>query len=271
MTTNELSKSTVQLPDTIEDLTRFALIGREKLIAVRAEIRAIEKVGLAKEVHEQKLREAQEIAEAVLDAEQRMGELLKAIPKQTANQYTSANSTRTEKAKSDITSDLGITKDQVSQFQRLADNPSIVNRAKQEARDRGEVISRTAVLRQIAAETAQKPANKPKSDVVEAKLRHDAIKQADIVSMDEIRQDRTDRRTIAFEFYRDLLNVTHKAITAAIWNSPDDIDDLMEIIPDDRWPHFCEQIEKTVYLLNRIKVRRAEWKEKVSTRMRRKQ
>lgn len=39
-----------KLPSTIEDLSRFVLIGREKLVAVRAEIRAINKVGLAQAV-----------------------------------------------------------------------------------------------------------------------------------------------------------------------------------------------------------------------------
>ena len=65
-----------QLPDTLEDLSKFALIGREKLVAVRAEIRAIEKVGLAEEVRRQKLEEAQAISEAVLDAEVKIGELM---------------------------------------------------------------------------------------------------------------------------------------------------------------------------------------------------
>ena len=32
------------LPNTIEDLARFVLVGREKLIAVRAEIRVINKL-----------------------------------------------------------------------------------------------------------------------------------------------------------------------------------------------------------------------------------
>ena len=74
---NELTTAEKQLPDNLEDLAEFTLIGREKLNAVRAEIRAIEKVGLAKEVHEQKLAEAQDIAEAVLDAEVKIGELTK--------------------------------------------------------------------------------------------------------------------------------------------------------------------------------------------------
>ncbi|MBR0250798.1 MAG: hypothetical protein IJQ77_06920 [Synergistaceae bacterium] len=81
-----------ELPATIEDLSRFVLVGREKLVAVRAEIRAIDKVGLAKSVREQKLQEAQLISEAVLDAEVRIGQLMQNIPKESGgnhgNQYT---------------------------------------------------------------------------------------------------------------------------------------------------------------------------------------
>ncbi len=69
-----------EMPDTIEDLSKFVLIGREKLVAVRAEIRAIEKVGLAKSVRKQKLEEAQAISEAVLDAEVRIGQLMRELP-----------------------------------------------------------------------------------------------------------------------------------------------------------------------------------------------
>lgn len=69
------------LPNTIEDLAKFVLIGREKLTAVRAEIRAIDKVQLAQEVREQKKEEAQMLAEALLDAEVKIGDLLKQIPK----------------------------------------------------------------------------------------------------------------------------------------------------------------------------------------------
>lgn len=69
------------LPDKIEDLAKFVLVGREKLTSVRAEIRAIDKVQLAQEVREQKKEEAQMLAEALLDAEVKIGDLLKQIPK----------------------------------------------------------------------------------------------------------------------------------------------------------------------------------------------
>lgn len=69
------------LPNTIEDLAKFVLVGREKLTAVRANIRAIDKLQLAEDVREQKKEEAQMLAEALLDAEVRIGDLLKQIPK----------------------------------------------------------------------------------------------------------------------------------------------------------------------------------------------
>ena len=78
---NDLATTQVNLPDTLEDLSKFVLVGREKLTAVRANIRAIDKVGLAKEVYQQKQEEAQMLGEAVLDAETKMGDLLKQLPK----------------------------------------------------------------------------------------------------------------------------------------------------------------------------------------------
>lgn len=69
------------LPVTLDDLSKFVLIGNDKLQIVRAEISAIKKLGLAKEVHEQKLREGQDIAEMVTLAKMRMGALLNELPK----------------------------------------------------------------------------------------------------------------------------------------------------------------------------------------------
>ena len=50
----EIQNTQSNLPVTIEDLSKFVLVGREKLVAVKAEIRAIDKVGLATEVRNQK-------------------------------------------------------------------------------------------------------------------------------------------------------------------------------------------------------------------------
>lgn len=148
----ELTTVKKQLPDTLPELSKFVLVGREKLTAVRAEIRAIKKVGLAKEVREQKLKEAQEIAELVTVAEMQIGAMLKEIPKANANQYKSATSTQNEKAKTETVAELGFSKDQVSQFQRMAEHEDIVEQAIANARENDDVVSRSAVLKAIKEE-----------------------------------------------------------------------------------------------------------------------
>jgi hypothetical protein len=60
------------------------------------------KLGLAKEVREQKKEEAQALAEILIDAETKIGELLKDIPKAKENQHTKkmqSNSTVTLQTK----------------------------------------------------------------------------------------------------------------------------------------------------------------------------
>lgn len=149
---NELTQTSRQLPDTLPELSKFVLIGRERLEAVKASIRAIDKVGLAKEVHEQKLAEAQELAEAVTDAEVRMGQLLRAVPKATPNNnpfHENRTHTNFVKPKSTVIKEIGISKDQSSAFESMASHPEAVERAKQEARDNGQVLSRNAVLQEI--------------------------------------------------------------------------------------------------------------------------
>lgn len=149
---NDLSIVQNLLPDNIEDLSKFVLIGRDKLQAVRAEISAIQKLGLAKEVYEQKKAEAQEIAETVTLAEMRTGELLRQIPKAGQNQYTKMqNDTGVEKQKpkSETIKELGFTQKQAERMQTLAENPEIVKQAIQEARENDDVVSRAFVLGKI--------------------------------------------------------------------------------------------------------------------------
>ena len=148
---NELAIPNKQLPDTLPDLAAFVLVGREKLTAVRAEIRAIDRVQLAKEVRQQKQDEARMLSEALLDAEKRIGELTKAIPKGTnggANQYGAkpTSLSNKQKSKTEVITDLGFTPKQVERFEILADNPDIVEQVKQEARENDDIPTRTRVI-----------------------------------------------------------------------------------------------------------------------------
>lgn len=192
---NEITKQTIQLPDTLEDLARFTLIGRERLTAVRAEIRAIEKVGLAKEVHEQKLAEAQEIAEAVLDAEVKIGELTRQMEK-AKNQYD-AKDTAVHSTKAAQLEQIGISEKQKQRYETLAAHPEVVEQAKTDARENGEVVTRADVLNRIAPPKTHKENMR---DIKErAKEEHQAFTESTIVSMEDVKNDKDNVELLALD------------------------------------------------------------------------
>ena len=149
---NSIAVSSNNLPGTLEDLSKFVLVGREQLVAVRAAIRAIDKVGVAQEVRKQKLKEGQEIAEAVLDAEVRIGELMREVPKQNTHNRAAVRPNTDVKSKTEVISDMGFTPMQVSRFETLAAHPEAVERAKAEARENQEMVTRSSVLEKVASE-----------------------------------------------------------------------------------------------------------------------
>lgn len=89
----------------------------------------------------------------MLDAETRIGEILRQIPKDNSfkgNQYVSqSNSSVTlAKPKEQVIKEMGFTKMQVSRFETLAENKDIVEKVKQEAVENDDLPTRTEVLRQ---------------------------------------------------------------------------------------------------------------------------
>lgn len=165
---NEITTNKTQLPTTIDELSKFALIGREKLVAVRAEIRAIEKVGLAEEVRKQKMAEAQEIAEAVLDAETKLGELMAKVPKKQG--FASAirdSGVANVETKTEIIEKAGFTPKQVQRFETLAKNPDIVEQAKAEARENDDIVSRSLVLNMVKSKKKEEQLEQAKQHIME--------------------------------------------------------------------------------------------------------
>ena len=157
---NEIEIYSENLPDNIQDISKFVLIGREKLASVRAEIRAIDKLQIAEKVRNQKKEEAQLLAEALLDAEVKLGELFQALPRAT-NQYKIASNTvvtsknkewqsnsnvTLPKTKEEVTNEMGFDKMTVSRFETLAKNKDLVEQVKQEARENDDIPTRTQVL-----------------------------------------------------------------------------------------------------------------------------
>ena len=172
---NELTvKEFSGLPAKIEDLAKFVLFGREKLKSVRAEISAIDRLTLAKDVREQKLAEAQMLSGALLDAERKIGEFTLTMPKDTSfkgNQWQTDSGVQSpqetqsddsekwqscsgatspqEKPKAERIKELGFNKYQVHRFEVLAKNPEVVEQVKREAQENDDIPTRSRVLQLV--------------------------------------------------------------------------------------------------------------------------
>lgn len=211
---NELEVRHDNLPATLPELSQFVLIGREKLASVKAEIRAIQKVGLAKEVLEQKRAEAQEIAELVTLSEVQLGRMLKEIPKveHTGNQYSAKMETcplgQESKTKTETTKELGFTPKQVSQFQRMADHEDIVHAAIAEAKENDDVVSRRAVMKKIAESIP-----KPKTPKQMAQENIDRIKESSVIPFQAATIIQEEQAVIDSETAKDLLHEIAKVKT----------------------------------------------------------
>jgi len=137
-----LLKTNRNLPTNINDLARFMLILPEKLKSVRAEISAINKLKLSKDVYNQKMEEARWLSGVSLDAFIKMGEFIKEIPKDNPNKERIAG-------RGHSLAKMGITQKMSNQCQLLAEHKDIVERVKSEAVENDDLPTRTEALRQI--------------------------------------------------------------------------------------------------------------------------
>ena len=140
------------LPAQPSDLAKFILIMPEKIKAMKAEIMAIQKAQLAKEVYDQKKDELDRVRELMLLAYFRMGEITREIPTSVGgrpNEKTLPSCGKSfEKTKSQAIKDLGLSTSQVGRMEQMAAHPDIVeeviaeSQAGQTEATQGEVLRR---------------------------------------------------------------------------------------------------------------------------------
>ena len=227
------------LPDNLQDLSAFVLVGREKLTAVRAEIRAIEKLELAEEVRQQKQEEARMLGEALLDAEVRIGELTKRVPKDNSfrgNQWQSNSGvtladSNTEillpQTKEEILADMGFGKMQVSRYETLADNKDLVEQVKAEARETGEIPTRGKVL-----------------DLVKARKQRQQPQKITEYSYEDI-----DKRANIAKHY-----LKHIGELASDFPSREDVECLFQFQPVEMQKDFVETCDKAMQTIRTVKL-----------------
>lgn len=124
------------LPDNINDLRKFILVGKEQLKSFQAKVNAVTKLGLSKAVRDQALEDSQRMATALLYAEAKMGEIIALIPNKKAS---SGGGTRSLPD--------GITKKQSHFAQKLHENRHLIEETIAEAQQNEDIPTRTEVLR----------------------------------------------------------------------------------------------------------------------------
>jgi N6-adenosine-specific RNA methylase IME4 len=136
----ELTRHTTHLPATVEELNQFILIGKEKIKAHQAKIRAINAVGMADAARRATLSDAQDLATAVIYAEAKMGELLK------------GSSKGTFKKGGETSLPPGLSKRTSHQARTIADNPRSVETAISQAIKNDDIPTPNKVYKLIKQE-----------------------------------------------------------------------------------------------------------------------
>lgn len=146
-----MKQTITNLPAEAIDIIKKTKVGRELLTAAKAELNAIEKIGAANTLRMQKLEQAQDLAEEVLDAEVTLGQLIASMPEAqgTRSDLEPVDSAVRKFTKKESLETIGLSVRQANRFENLASHPEIVEAMKTEARNNGEIISRDAVLKAI--------------------------------------------------------------------------------------------------------------------------
>lgn len=166
---NEITIKQENIPTTFEDVSAFAILAQEKLKSVRAEISAIKRLGLAEEVLKQKTKEAQELAEVKLRAEVRLGELTRAMPKSKGGRpgKNSAPTVQSLETKADALERVNIPHQRASQYEVMANNTDIVEKAIAEARENDDIVSRSLVLNMVKSKKKEEQLKQAKQHIME--------------------------------------------------------------------------------------------------------
>ncbi len=242
-----IQNNETNLPGIISDSIKKAKIGRELLSALRAEMRALDSVEaeMVNDIRKQKLEEAQNLAEEVLDAEIIIGRYISEL-ETSPGQRTDIQLDRTvakKLTKKEAISEMGLSKDQANRFERLAFYPDIVKQTKEQARTAGEIISRTAVLTAIKAEKKPFIINNSHNSEWYTPERYieSARKVLGNIDLDPASSEEANKVVNADRYYTETDNALQKTWAGKVWLNPPYI-------------HVAKFIDK---LLNSIDVEKA--------------
>lgn len=138
--------------DNIAQIRSYAAYARAQAQAIHKTIAATSGIEDVAAIKAEMLETEQTFARVGIYADQRIGELLRKLPKAKGNQYqNSANSPAREEAptKAEALQDAGISRSEAYRLEDLAANPDVVQAVLDKATAEGRVASRAEVLRAI--------------------------------------------------------------------------------------------------------------------------
>ena len=194
---NELSTTTRQLPNTIEEVADFVVVNEEKLNAVKAAIRAARKTN---DVKLDKLEEQRrELEVTVVLAQCKLGELTSSLQK-AKNQYEVPSQ---EVGKQQQLAKIGITSQRASEYERMAAHPEAV----QKVIEHEEHPTKADVMREIhdmtwGKDKSPRQIHKEIIDSIKQEREEFKEKKTDgTVSIKDVAQDRENASMLAMELW----------------------------------------------------------------------
>jgi len=145
---NDLQKFNSSVPVNIQEIVNEVLIGREKLNAIRAAIKAAKKVN--KPTYDAMKAEGREYGERVLDYELMLSNFFNSIPKTSGGDRKSekikscSSATFDKSAKEQVIYDMGFDKTEAHRISQLT--PDAVQKAKTAARENNDIPTRSLAI-----------------------------------------------------------------------------------------------------------------------------
>lgn len=133
--------------DDIAQIRSYAAYARAQAQAIHKTIAATSGIDDVAAIKAEATETAQTFAKVGIYADQRIGEILRELPKGKGNQYTSASVDTPTKAQAE--KDAGISHGVAVDLQKLAANPEVVEAVIARATEEGKVVSRSQVLKAI--------------------------------------------------------------------------------------------------------------------------
>lgn len=243
---NELSVIKAQLPDNIEDLSAYVFVGREKLTALKAAIKACKRTELISEKLNQMKEEEMLLAENVLIAEMRIGELSLEMEKSKGGRGKT-----TDSGVRGLSQKLNVNERTIYRNQVLAKHPEAVEEAIQNAKTAGRPVRRTDVNNLLPS----KPKETEKTLTRKAMQEHRELQEQKAQGIVEFKLAVKDRENIEqiVEGIKHEISATLRIVSRLGRLNSKDAKEAFHYMPKDTKTDLIERIGSAIDILNYLR------------------